>query len=540
MWLPGAGFNFRTDYAPTDADESEARQYSLHVDLKASSVVVTELDPHLYRLPERQIQNSFVTVLPRWDQDVPAASALPFLLILGDMSSTELNMFGRSNTDWIPYNGDEISLPMGYSDTELTLLGLDVDLRSTKGKPILYAYLNDGTLIAWYLESEKKYAGMITSSYNHTSSSAPTASTPTSVPTQTTPLGFSVPSPPSDKPAAQAPAFGSNPPAFGSTTVSSNSPAQTSAFGSTPSAFGSGTFGSSSSTFGNTGGVFGSAKPGGFGSGFGSSNTSAFGQPSGFGAQQPAFGSAQPAFGSAQPTFGTGFGGGGGFGSNPSQPATAFGSSSQATPSSFGTGAFGGGQAAGPVKKDEAMSGGGFGGLSLGGSNNATDADKKPAGGIFGSAAPAASTTSAFGSSSGGFGSSVLKPAEGFGATSVLPSDSPFAKAGATSNGGSAFASAFGGGPAKPTVASGFGQPSFGQTSKPAFSAGGGSGFGQPVGPPKAGGFGAFAGGGTSGFGSAAPATKAGGFAAFATNSKPAENGLWFWLLLHVFMLIHS
>lgn len=462
-WLPG-GFTFRTSYAPSNPEADVSTQHVVHLDTRQSTVTITDLT-HPFRLSERLNQVAHVVVLPKWDDENVNVESTKGLLVVGDMSSTDFEIFGHNGNTWYCYYQDNpLSIPLNKEQADTVLLSLDVDLVNETGNPIMYAYLNDGTIQGWYMEQSKLYAGMVAGTAAVPQSSGQLVSSQQSsvFSTQT----------------QQQPAFGQS--SFGQSTSSPSSAfgQASSAFvqpSSSSSVFGQSSFGQSSA-FGQASSAFGS-------SAFPSSSTSAFGQ-SCYGASS--FG----AFGS-----GTGFGTSTGTVANPPSQEVSM--------------------------ADTAPS---FGGLSLGG-NDDSRSKSASGGGMFGSPAPLplppdhpvnrpSSTTSS--DSSG----STIKPATGFGAFGgggALGENSPFAKASLTPS-TSPFTTAFGSKPAespkstfgqiafaKPAGSdapkSAFGQPAFGQ---PTF---GQSGFQRPMAPPT----------------SVAPTKISGGFGAFA--SEPSSFG---------------
>jgi nucleoporin NUP159 len=462
-------------------------------------------------------------------------------MVVADKSSTDIEILGLSLGAWHQqWQENQLALPLDKTTSEDTvLLALDVDLTdpSGDGVPVMYAYLNDGTVEAWFVEGTKPYVGMIRPSHADTIASS---SQPTATPVFTQQLAPA-------SPFIQS----TSTPAFGQST-----------FGSGGSAFGTTGFGqtSSPSTFGQQ-----STQ----GSAFGQQSQPLFGQTSqpksGFGA----FASSPSAFGgvsSASNTIGS-FSGGSTFGT--SSTTSAFGGTfgASSTPSAFGkpsSGGFGSFTPSGTNVFEQTSFGFGpgsspanspppapapavdmsreasmsddtsFGGLSLGlgeNNNNGSDGkDEQQKTGIFGSfSPPAAPTTTTFGGNGGGF----LKPAAGFGAFSSYQSSgsglggNPTATTGSDQKPSSAFGqSSFG---QSSFGKSGFGQSGFGQSGfgvkpavpVPATTSAGGSG----------GGFSAFAAskdssfGGSSGgaFGSGGGGAGA-GFSAF-TSSTPSAFG---------------
>ncbi|KAJ7039548.1 hypothetical protein C8F04DRAFT_1392249 [Mycena alexandri] len=484
-WV-GPAFTFRTSYG------SNPRDFPHHIvslDTRSNTAAFIQLT-HPFPLADRP-QNAQVLVLPRWDQDSTSAEEAKTLVVVGDTSSTDLEVLANAGSRWFQQSQENpLTVPLDKNDEDTFLLTLDVDLTDDE-LPIMYAYLNDGTVQGWYIThpDSKPYPGLA-----------------------------------------------------GATQVSPSAPAFEQQQSSTPSAFGQQ---QSASPFSQpTTSAFGQP------SGFGQSSGSAFGQPpstSAFGQPQttPAFGQSafaqQPAFG--QSSFGAQSSTPSAFGS--SNTTSAFGSSTAASPFGSSTGggfgafastpsAFGGSSnppVAPPLNSTPSVSMGesssGFGGLSLGSSNSESDGKPKAVGGgMFGSSPsplplppnhpanqPSTPTPSTFSDPS------LVKPASGFGAFGSVGSGAfGNPKPGSAFGGGGAF----GGGSsssndAKPATPSSTASPAFGKSSfgQPGF---GHTGFGQTgFGQKPASTF------GQPGFGvaSGAPATPSssgGGFSAFASS----------------------
>ncbi|KAJ7178860.1 hypothetical protein C8R43DRAFT_1057293 [Mycena crocata] len=525
-WV-GPAFTFRTSYGSNVGDPPH---HIVSFDTRSNAAAFVQL-VHPFPLPDRA-QNSQVLILPRWDQDSTSTSSeeAKTLIIVGDTSSTDLEVVGNSGSRWFQESQEnQLTIPLDKNDEDTFLLTLDVDL--TAEMPIMYAYLNDGTVQGWYIThpDSKTYPGLVEAA----------------------------------KASPSVPAFGEKSAASGSAVGQSGA---TSAFGQPTSAFSSTTsfgqpsaFGqTSSSPFGQTQGTSVASTPA-----LSSAITSAFGTPAtpnvfGAFAQQPAFGqssfSAQPPttspFGSSSNT--STFGSpattspGGGFAAFASSSNSAFGTTN--TPPS-----------APPLSSTPSVSMGeatpAFGGLSLGSSSSESDNKSKVVGGgMFGSPSPlplppnhpanqpSSPSPSTFSDPS------LIKPATGFGAFGAVSSGAfGNSKPGAFGGGGAFSGGAFGGGngtssDAKPVVSSaapafgktsfgqtGFGQTGFGQTGfgqKPA-STFGQSGFAAAAATPapSAGGFSAFASAGPTGFASPATNSAFGGGSGTTSSTPPASGG---------------
>ncbi|KAF4596430.1 hypothetical protein EYR40_007876 [Pleurotus pulmonarius] len=519
-WL-SPGHTFETTYS---SDDPQHHIVSLDT---ASSTISYGVLSYPYPIPDRP-QLSFTVSLPNWNFDQGEGSKS--LLLFGDVCSTDVEVMGHVGTKWDQQSRDDssIAIPLDKNYDETFLLGLNVDLTSTTPAPsvlasgesadwppapILYAYLNDGTIQAWHITQVKPYAGMVVPS--------PATSDATSSTLNVSNLDNMAPEQPMLTP---APPVTSRTPSIEMDSTSSN------AFTSQPSSFTQNLGTSSAFTPPSSGSTSLASSPSPFGQ---SSFNSAFGQTSAFGqlgqnnAPQSVFG--QGSF-NQQPSFS-------------SSPALAGGFSSFANSgtSAFGQSAFGGSsvpvitvtktpsrgsqnddmQAEATTAESEIS----FGGLSLDKANAPSSSETKPVvNSIFGSTAFSAPTpNTSTEPSAGGF----IKPASGFGAFSGLgqatKSETPsgfgtFGGATPQSNPGqtkSETPSSIFGSTAKPATPS-FGQPSFGQ---PAF---GQSSFGSASSTTSAFGTGGFA---------KAPAVAAaqtpssgGGFASFA-KSTPVTFG---------------
>ncbi|EDR08724.1 uncharacterized protein LACBIDRAFT_294237 [Laccaria bicolor S238N-H82] len=484
-WL-GPGHTFRTSYS----SPAGPSHHIIALDTKSSSAVYYA-PTHPFPISDRPLQSAYTLFLPRWDGDATNVDDAKSLLIVCDRSSVDLEVLAHGGSQWYQQSQDNpISLPLDKSMEDTMLLALNADLTdSSTGSPIMYAYLNDGTLQGWYMDSSKPYPLMVTpsslaagvlvnqgsqsqaSDFGQTDASMSTEENHPPKPVasvfgQATTSSFGPPAAFEQK----SPSAFIQPPAFGQ---------PTSAFGQVPS--------QASPAFGQT----------------------SFGAFSGFNTKQ----SAGSGFsGSSNPNLSSSFGG---YGSGLSafapsgtssfeQGSSANNNSSIAVPSGFPS-------SSSSITREASMSDAtpSFGGLSLGSTESQSSA--KPGGGIFGSfstspaSQPGAQPASGFGG--------PVKPAVGFGAFSKLQSANnlntekpaePISAFGSSLSGGSS--------PAL-TKQSGFGQSGFGQ-----------SGFGQS-------GFGQ-SGFGQSGFGqvsqptlSSASSSAGRGFSAFASAAPAAFSG---------------
>ncbi|GAW05800.1 hypothetical protein LENED_007680 [Lentinula edodes] len=106
------------------------------------------------------------------------------LVVVGDMSCTDLEVIGNIGNEWYQQSQENpLSIPLDKESEDTVLLSLQVDFTDTDptegGHPIIYAYLNDGTLQGWYVDhpEKKPYGGMVGASAN-ISTSTSTSSQP--------------------------------------------------------------------------------------------------------------------------------------------------------------------------------------------------------------------------------------------------------------------------------------------------------------------------------------------------------------------------
>ncbi|KIL59565.1 hypothetical protein M378DRAFT_169073 [Amanita muscaria Koide BX008] len=462
---------FKTTYCSKIPESSDATLHIVHADAKSSTGFYYNL-MHPFPAADRNKMHALTLSIPKWDEDAGTQHENSSgLVIVGDMSSVDLEVLAHKGAQWFQQSQENpLQLPLDKNMNDTILASLEADLTDSEARvPIMYAYLNDGTLQGWQLDHPKPYIGM-------TSSGLVSGSDGVIIAQETVALA-----PALSPPATFGQTVGSS--TFGQPPTSPFTPQQppSSHFGQQPT-FGQPSFGSgqNSSTFvqnttspfanvPKTASTFGSPPP----------STSAFG----------------------------GFGTSGGI----SQTQTSF--SPDSNSQSFAT----------PITREASMSDEtSLGGLSLGGDQ--TDSRPK-SGGVFGSFATPTNSTS----TASGF-DGIVKPATGFGAFSNYQSQqsttptSNDANKSTFSVAGPASATTS---PGQPVFSqSGFGKPSFGQSSF------GQSSFGQPsFGKPGfstatttgSGGFSSFASNNPSAFATPSkPATTTGGFGAFASGAPTA------------------
>ena len=509
-WL-GPGHTFRTSYgAKSDAP---AKQHIITLDTKSSMATYIAPD-HPFPSFDRNQQRAYVLCLPRWDEDA-SGEGNKSLTVVGDISSVDLEVLGNIGNTWHRQSQENpLTLPLDKAMDDTMLLALDIDLiDTTTGTPVMYAYLNDGTLQGWQVKHSKPYIGMVSAQGLAPTFSQSSDQSQESGPKDSDMSGLSSTN--------EASPFGQslgNNTLFGQQTTSSFGQQQSSSFGQSP-------FGQQPS---QNASVFGQSP---FGQ-LTSSAPSAFSPSSSFGA-----------FGNG--VFGSGSSSGGAFSNLNSGTTNVFGQGS------FGANNIDSGNVAIPQSSDmtrEASmsdSTDSFGGMSLGSATSTTSNAVNSMFGTFATAPVDTPTQSAFGGivrPATGFGASNnLKPGNSFELNKPVPTTSTFSAAPqapvSSGFGQSGFASpAFG--------KSSFGQPTFGKSSlgiTPATSASGfatfantPSTFGSPptpavFGSPEtrpASGFNAFASGSTT-FGSALDVSKSaddkkdsgGAFSSFVSNT---------------------
>ena len=157
-WL-GPGHTFRTSYAAQS--DAPPRQHIITLDTKSSTATYIAPD-HPFPSFDRNQQSAYIVYLPRWDEDLPGEGN-QFLTVVGDVSSVDLEVLGNIGNEWHRQSQENpLTLPLDKSMDDTMLLALDVDLIDvTTGTPVMYAYLNDGTLQGWQLKHSKPYIGMV-------------------------------------------------------------------------------------------------------------------------------------------------------------------------------------------------------------------------------------------------------------------------------------------------------------------------------------------------------------------------------------------
>ena len=352
---------------------------------------------HPFPANDRTQQNAYILNFQKWDVDAALIEENKSLAVVGDYSSVDLEILGNMGNQWFRQSQDNpLTLPLDKSTDDTILLALEADLTDTAaGAPLIYAYLNDGSLQGWHAEHTKRYVGLI----------SPGASS-------STVQGPSQSQEPKDSDMATESATPASLSTFGQSSF--NQPASVFGGGQQTTAFGKMGFGGSS--FGQL--SFGQPA-------FGQGSLGAFGQTN------QANNNTNSAFSSAKPETGFGafagsglnaFGSGGGSGSSSSNAFSAFGPA--ATSQTFSQGSFSttntisSDNVAPTITQEASMSDAdatpGFGGLSLG---STTTADSKAINSMFGSfGTPTATSQQTDSHGVFGGGGDLVKPATGFGA----------------------------------------------------------------------------------------------------------------------------
>ncbi|KAF8150734.1 hypothetical protein B0H34DRAFT_801662 [Crassisporium funariophilum] len=531
-WL-GPGHTFRTSYAAQGG--AAAKQHIISLDVKSSLATYVSPD-HPFPSFDRSHQNAYTLTFPRWDEDPASSDGSKSLTIVGDVSSVDIEVLGNVGNQWHRHSQENpVTLPLDKSLDDTMMLALEADLTdSSSASPVVYAYLNDGTVQGWQLEHSKPYLGIVSAvglgpNFSQTSAlsqeSGPKDSDMGDQASMTASSEFGQQAHPGTKfgdtgfgqqstspfGQQQGGAFGQ--PAFGQQPQGSSPFGQPSSQGA--SAFGQPSFGQPS-TFGSS-----PAFPSSTSNVFGQTNQSSTTSSAGFGA-----------FSGASGAFGTGSSGAFGTSSN------AFSNLGSGTPSVFGQGSFGATRDTAPgstppsMTREASMSDStpGFGGLGLG---SAHTSDSNAVNSMFGSFTTVRASDQSETPLTSAFGGGLVKPASGFGAFNNLKTSNNFEMNKPAAN---AFST-----PAQPSSAfgqSGFASPAFGKSSfgQPAF---GKPSLGSTPGSSTSGGFGAFANtpttlgsttqsATTSAFGGniKPPSSSAGGFSAFASNPVTLASAL--------------
>lgn len=459
-WL-GPTHTFRTSYAATP--DSSPAQHIIVLDTKSSTATYFAPD-HPFPSFDRNTQSAYVLNLPKWDVDA-GSTVNQSLVIVGDISSVDVEVLGSVGNQWHRQSQENpLSLPLDKSMEDTKLLSLEVDLTDrSSSAPIMYAYLNDGSLQAWHMDHSKPYLPMLENNASGIMMASSQMSMESSEAKNDSDMGMSAQS--SAVPATTV--FGQS--SFGQSTPSPFGAQTTSVFGQ--SSFGQST--TTTSSFGQT--SFGQTSSSGS-----SSGGNAFGQSNQSNNSTSAFGSVKPAAGFGAFGGSTGAFGSGAFGSNTSSSSGGAFSNlvSSSSHNAFGQPSFivsgsnntdsGDGSSSPIMTREASMSDStpAFGGLSSLGSAHPTG---NAVNSMFGSFGQSQNDTASKEATTA-FGGSLVKPATGFGAFGALTSNSPFANNKPPPTAVSAFAPL--NQPQQPATSSGFGQSGFATSAfgKPSFA----------------------------------------------------------------------
>ena len=280
-------------FDPTTSEKRSSTHFISSYDSKSRSAVDVELLDPCPPFGSLRPPGPLSVVLRNW-------SPAKFIIFCGDGPSADIGVIGTlpvpSNPTkdmWVNFSLEETStpsIPLGEDLMDTALLGLEIDLTSSKSirmseqpddgtpdlppSPILYAYVSDGTIVAWHILNSKSeaYPGMITGGGDAipTALSVPQRmesvqvlgmpSPRVSPPASQGQVALSSPTQASNSSALAAPAFGqldSTPPtgvAASTPTFSGfGSPNMTSKFASTGFGFGASPAPSAAPAFGSTG-----------------------------------------------------------------------------------------------------------------------------------------------------------------------------------------------------------------------------------------------------------------------------------------------
>ena len=119
---------------------------------------------HPFPAADRNKMHALSLSVPKWDEEpgTPAESTKG-LVITGDMSSVDLEVLAYMGPQWYQQSQENpLQLPLDKNMNDTVLISLEVDLTDSEANvPIMYAYLNDGTLQGWRLDHSKPYLGMV-------------------------------------------------------------------------------------------------------------------------------------------------------------------------------------------------------------------------------------------------------------------------------------------------------------------------------------------------------------------------------------------
>ena len=161
-WV-GPTLVFKATYSSKIPESSDATLHVVHVDVKSSTGHYFSL-MHPFPAADRNRMHALSLSVPKWDEEPGApAESTKGLVIAGDMSSVDLEVLAYMGPQWYQQSQENpLQLPLDKNMNDTVLISLEADLTDLEvNVPIMYAYLNDGTLQGWRLDHPKPYLGMV-------------------------------------------------------------------------------------------------------------------------------------------------------------------------------------------------------------------------------------------------------------------------------------------------------------------------------------------------------------------------------------------
>ena len=161
-WV-GPTLVFKATYSSKIPESSDATLHVIHVDVKSSTGHYFSL-MHPFPAADRNRMHALSLSVPKWDEESGApAESTKGLVIVGDMSSVDLEVLAYMGPQWYQQSQENpLQLPLDKSMNDTVLTSLEADLTDLEvNVPIMYAYLNDGTLQGWKLDHPNPYLGMV-------------------------------------------------------------------------------------------------------------------------------------------------------------------------------------------------------------------------------------------------------------------------------------------------------------------------------------------------------------------------------------------
>ncbi|KAK2460935.1 hypothetical protein APHAL10511_007405 [Amanita phalloides] len=161
-WV-GPTLVFKSTYSSKIPECSDATLHVVHVDVKSSTGHYFSL-MHPFPAADRNKMHALSLSMPKWDEEPGApAEAAKGILIVGDMSSVDLEVLAYIGPQWYQQPQENpLQLPLDKDMNDTILMSLETDLTDVEENlPLMYAYLNDGTLQGWKLDHSRPYVGMV-------------------------------------------------------------------------------------------------------------------------------------------------------------------------------------------------------------------------------------------------------------------------------------------------------------------------------------------------------------------------------------------